>query len=187
MKKESGSIKDLKESQRKRAVERDLAYLKPLMLGLKNEEITFKEVDRILLSLKNEIKDSEVLFVSSNKLIFGHFTVKAIIEFFDRNTSYTVRNSESLIGSWFLSYQDIMKKEVLDSSLLILNLFVDDVSKSPLLRVLKEVVNSRVSAGKKTWIFVNSIIKDKVYSELNLKDAYFRMVTYDYKGGTSDE
>ena len=34
MKKESGSIKDLKESQRKRAVERDLAYLKPLMLGL---------------------------------------------------------------------------------------------------------------------------------------------------------
>lgn len=187
MKKESGSIKDLKEAQRKRAIERDLMYLKPLMLGLKNEDITFKEVDKILISLKSEIKDSEVLLISSNKLVFGHFATKAMIEFFNRNTSYAIRNSESLISSWFSNYSEDIKKEVVDSDVLILNLFIDNIERSPLIRVLKEVINSRVSSGKKTWLFISTLIKDKIYDELSLKNAYFRIVAYEYKGGTTNE
>ena len=187
MKKESGSIKDLKESQRKRTIKRDLYYLEPLMIGLKNEEITFHEVDRILMFLKSDIENSEVVFIASEKMVFGHFATKALIKFFDRNTTYTIRNSESLISSWFSNYSESIKREVVDSEVLILNLFVDDISRSPILRVLKEVIDSRVSNSKKTWIFVNNYLKDIIYKELNLRDSYYRVVTYEYKGGTSDE
>ncbi len=173
MKKEKLSPNELsiKDREKENALRRDLFFLKPLLLGINNEkEISFKDAQmKIRDTDKSRFKGS-VLIMSINEC-YRHISITALSKFYDRNTKYTLIATDTIINSWYSNDNSetvSTTNEMLKPDVLIIfgdDSFKRDTSKNTKRKVAIEIMSTRKSLNKDTWLFCRAADIDRVFDK----------------------
>lgn len=145
-------IEDLKESQEKRKIARDLYYLKDLILGINYFEpnVTLKELDR---RLNNKNFKGSIL-IASSKGIYRHASILILSKYFDRGKRYKIFPCESIVDIWWSNLDNPDRQDLLKADIAILHSEISlKNNKGPLKGVLKEIFSVRRSYNKTTLLF----------------------------------
>ena len=154
------SVDYIEESQKKRKIARDLFYLKPLLNNVKSLEpsITFKEAKKVIEFKKF---DEDSILMVSEKDIFRHISIFALIRDFNRFTSYNIIALEEIVDIWFNARGNKAKQDLLNCDILIISSHnTYENAYGAIDTVLPEIINSRRCYYKHTWIFIAGAAKD---------------------------
>lgn len=179
--KNTNSIDDLKREQSKRAIIRDKEYLRPLLSLFKDEGASLKDVKS---KVSEEIVNSKTISISSSTKVTAHFSVSALIKYFNRNTTYYYQNANNVIDAWFSDYNSEIKQNLLKPDILILDCYGVRDYKGPLERVLYEILDIRLTSGKRTWIFFN---ERNLNGFENIRSNIQAQITIFENGGKTNE
>lgn len=175
----SDNISSIKEDQIKRNVARDLHYLNRLLVGLKHEDVSFKELSNKI----NHHNFNGSILITSSKCIFRHVSILALSKYFNRKTTYTITPLDTLVDIWFSNFDsNNFKKDIYDSDVLILQgKGALDRTVGPLRRVIIEVIETRKGMNKHTWLFLEGTTQEALNntnSKLSLSDYIDRGYNY---------
>lgn len=170
-------IENLKKSQKQKIIDRDLYFLKRLLIGIKREDrITFKEVKKKLLHYNFR---QNLMISSLGNEVYRHVSIGALVNQFNRKVSYSLHSSISIIDIWFSPYDNADKIDVMNTDILIIYGSIHNrIKLGPIIRVLQEIIEYRKSHNKYTWIFLNEVSEEKlkeIHDELgNSIDAEYK-------------
>lgn len=179
--KNTNSIDDLKREQSKRAIIRDKEYLRPLLMLFKDEGVSLKDVKS---KVNDEIVNSKTISIRSTTKVTAHFSVAALIRYFNRNVTYYYQNANNVIDAWFSDYNSKTKQDLLKPDILILDCYGVRDYKGPLERVLYEILDIRLTSGKRTWVFFN---KRNLNTFENIHSSMQAQISISENGGETNE
>lgn len=169
----SDNILNIQEEQKRRDIGRDLSYLSKLLTGIKYEEITFDDAKRLMKT--HSFKGT--ILVKSDKKIYKHVSIVALMKEFKRNDSYQVIPLDILVDIWFSAADDIRKRKLISDKIIIFE-SPKAISRNagPLKRVLIEVLEARRGLNLNTWLFLtNDDAKATFFGDsiINHVDRYY--------------
>lgn len=192
MKKEKLSPNELsiQEREKQNALKRDIFFLKPLLIGANQEkEISFSEAIRKVGEDKTKFKGA-VLIMSYNEC-YRHISITALSKFYDRNTKYHLISTDTIINSWYSndssetvsSTNEMLKPDVLiifgDDS------FKRDTAKNTKRKVAIEIMCTRKSLNKDTWLFCRAPDVERAFDKIYGFEKYLDSII-DLDGIISD-
>jgi hypothetical protein len=142
------------DEQKSKAVLRDLYYLKDLLKGIQTNEGNISNPLIKRLVKMHEGYANGVTISISDKTIYRHVSIEALTQYFNRNTSYFIEVNDTLLNHWFADYSTCEeKRKLITSDVLIIHGRSFGANIDSFERVLLEVIETRKSENKVTWIF----------------------------------
>lgn len=144
--------KKLKEIELKR----DVQILEPLLWNIAEEGDIFKSVR---YSIKDHNSKSSII-VFSDKQVYKTYSILYLIKDFDRTVRYYILDFAMLLDSWWNNSTVIKKEELLDYDVLIIHGSSSIVQAEYKATALKELISTRKTLRKFTWLFIEGIDKE---------------------------
>lgn len=135
-------------------INRDKVILKPLLWNLEEEE---KIPLNKLKNTKNlNIDFSKSFFISSKNQIYKTYSIIGLTNYYNRNTKYYILDLALFLDIWY-NNSDISKNELLNPDILIIHGLADPMNAEYKASGLIELMSSRKTNQKITWLFVENI------------------------------
>jgi hypothetical protein len=163
-------------AQKERDLKRIAKFFKPLMSGFKSESITMKETKQKMRghSYKGNI------IIKSDEEIYRHICMLALSKEFDMNTEYLIYPIDDIIDVWFNNHSEggysIKNKFRNVDVLILIGKNSTNRVRGPINRVLIEIMETRISFGKNTWIFITTKDETRIYDQEEPED--YSIISY---------
>lgn len=132
-----------------------ISFLHPLLIGIQDDENLV--YNKFSSTIDNKVtfpfNKSFVLF--SDIQCYRHVSILGILNTFDRSLKYEILNSAILLDVWYNESSIINKDALRTCDLLIIHGTNDEVNGFRKAAALIDLINTRKSYGKLTWIFIN--------------------------------
>ena len=130
-----------------------ISFLSPLLLGLKDDEYYINDKCLSKNSTKFDFNKSFIMFTDVQA--YRHISVIGILNTFDRTLKYRVLNLALLLDVWYNESTLMNKDDLRTCDLLIIHGTTDYRFGTNKATALIDLINTRKSYGKLTWIFIH--------------------------------
>lgn len=137
-----------------------ISFLSPLLLGLKDDESYVDQNFNFDLDDQITFNFNRSLAIFSDIRVYRHLSIIGILNTFDRSLKYEILNLAILLDIWYNESTIISKDKLRTCDLLIIHGTNDPkfgINKS---LALIDLINTRKSFGKITWLFIHGCDAD---------------------------
>lgn len=140
-----------------------ISFLSPLLLGIQDDESYLNKLD-FNMNNKLEFDFNKSFIMFSNIQVYRHVSILGILKSFSRSLKYETLNLALLLDIWYNESTIISKDKLRTCDLLIIHGTNDVKFGINKAMALIDLINTRKSYGKLTWIFIHGI-SPETYSQ----------------------
>lgn len=134
---------------------KSVSFLRPLLLDIQNDESQcYTQFQNNKNTTMFDFKKSFIMFTDIQA--YRHISIMGIIKDFDRTLKYEILNSSILLDIWYNESKLISKDRLRTCDLLIIHGTNDKTNGFRKAAALCDLINTRKSYGKITWIFIHN-------------------------------
>ena len=134
---------------------KSVSFLRPLLLDIQNDESQcYTQFQNNKNTTMFDFKKSFIMFTDIQA--YRHISIMGIIKDFDRTLKYEILNSSILLDIWYNESKLISKDRLRTCDLLIIHGTNDKTNGCRKAAALCDLINTRKSYGKITWIFIHN-------------------------------